>query len=199
MKAYKGFTKELTATRGKGVFQFAIGETVRTEKSKTVASGFHCCENPFECLTYYPLGDENRYLIVEAAGDIDEDGYERIACTELTPIKELTIAEFALHGMKYMIEHPMRGNWEKRGNGVLVQKEVAEGSGNDFIVIARGDFPEAKGREGQIIGLIKEQGTGEIIDAKLFIVSKEQDGKWFTVNNRKIEEVSHEKESDRSA
>lgn len=79
MRAYKGFTKELISRLGNGEKEtccFTPGETKEVEASKTVSSGFHCCENPFECLAYYAFDGSNRFFIVEAAGDIDEDDDE---------------------------------------------------------------------------------------------------------------------------
>nr|DAM81764.1 MAG TPA: hypothetical protein [Caudoviricetes sp.] len=111
MKAYKGFNKELTSCLGDGNndnCKFTLGETKEVSSSKTASSGFHCCENPFECLKYYAFNGENRFFIVEAEGDIDEDEQERIACTKITIKEELTPVKFALEGMAYIINHSLR-------------------------------------------------------------------------------------------
>lgn len=190
MIAYKGFTKELTARLGRGVFQFKPGEKVIEESSKTARSGFHCCENPFECLFYYPLQSDNQFWQVEAAGSIDEDDNERIACTELTLIKKLSIKELAGYGMEYIIRHPLRDKWQQQGKGIQVIKDKAEGTCRDFIAIARGKNPKVKGVEGAILGLILEPMEGEIISAKLFVPNSQQAGKWYTVDkDRNLREV----------
>ena len=197
MLAFKGFTKDLTARLGHGEYQFKIGKIFVEESSKTVRSGFHCCENPFECLTYYSLGGTDRFFMVEAAGSIDEDGQERIACTEITLIKELSIKEFAGYGMIYIVKHPMRDKWQQRHTGILVTEEQAEGPDADYIAIARGKNPRVKGVVGAILGLIKEPTKGSIESAKLFVVAPEQEGKWYTIDeNRQLVEVSDEKEGD---
>lgn len=197
MLAYKGFTKELTATKGKGVFEFEVGPTYTEEECKTVRNGFHCCENPFECLTYYPLNGSNRYFLVNAAGNIDEDEGERIACTKLTLLKELTLKEFAGHGMTYMVQHPMRDKWEKDHYGIKVAKEKAEATEKNNIAIARGKNPRVRGVEGAILGLLLEPVKGEIASAKLFVPNKQQAGKWYTIDReRNLWEVRDEKESD---
>lgn len=197
MLAYKGFTKELTARLGKGNFQFEVGKTYTEEESKTVRSGFHCCENPFECVTYYPLNGENRYFLVEAAGSIDEDDAERIACTEITLLKELSLKEFAGYGMAYMVQHPMRDKWENSHTGIRVAKNEAEAVKKDNIAIARGKNPRVRGVEGAILGIILEPKKGEIASAKLFVPGKEQAGKWYTIDReRNLREVQNEKESD---
>ncbi|MBQ7925926.1 MAG: hypothetical protein IJ335_06480 [Lachnospiraceae bacterium] len=197
MIAYKGFTKDLSARLGRGMYQFEVGKTFTEESSKTVRNGFHCCENPFECLGYYPLQSDNRYFQVEAAGSIDEDGQERIACTELTLLKELSIKELAGYGMAYIIQHPMRDKWQQSRRGILVTENEAEGLSKDYIAIARGAHPKVKGVEGAVLGVILEPERGRITSAKLFVVLQQQAGKWYTIDeNRQLKEVNGEKEGD---
>lgn len=193
MIAYKGFTKDLTARLGSGNYQFEPGKTYTEESSKTVRSGFHCCENPFNCLTYYSLDGENRFFMVEAAGSIDEDDGERIACTELTLLKELSVLEFALEGMKYMINHPARENWQQNYSEVKVQPDRAEVTKANYIAIARGVNPCVKGPEGSVLGIIREiEGFG-IVDAKLFVVEAAEADKWLILGkDRKVMEVQDE-------
>ena len=99
MRAYKGFTPDLMSRLGGKPVQFKVGETYEEPRSKTANSGFHCCENPFECLSYYGY-KQDRFCLVEAEGDIDEDDFERISCTKLTILKELTEKEFFLAGKR---------------------------------------------------------------------------------------------------
>jgi len=190
MEAFKGFTKDLTATLGKGVYKFEIGKTYREEEGKTGRNGFHCCENPFECLGHYPLNNGNRFVQVEASGSIDEDDSERIACTELTLIKELTVKEFAWYGMKYIIDHPAREKWKQYKSGVRVEENEIDLDKKDQIGIARGANAKVKGFIGQILGLIKESEPGCIVAAKLFTVSSDTAEKWISLNDdRTIKEV----------
>ena len=198
MRAYKGFTKELISRLGNGETEtccFVPGETKEEEESKTVSCGFHCCENPFECLDYYALNGENRFFIVEAAGDIDEDDEERIACTKITLIEELTPFRFAMEGMKYIITHPAREKWQQLKRGVTVARDRAEARGRGCIAIARGEHPAVTGVEGSILGLIVEK-DGMITGAKLFVVTAEQAGRSYTLNAlRKLEEEVYEKKA----
>lgn len=197
MIAYKGFTKDLTARLGNGTYQFEPGVTVTEKSSKTVRSGFHCCENPFECLTYYPLLSDNQYWQVEAGGSIDEDDQERIACTELTLVKKLSVKELAYHGMLYIITHPKRDKWQQQSRGIEVAKDKAVGTCRDFIAVARGREPKVKGAEGAVLGLILEAADGTVVCAKLFSPGRQQAGKWYTIDTeRNLQEVCDEKESD---
>lgn len=193
MRAYKGFTKDLVSRLGDGnkaTCRFVPGETKAVDVSKTVRSGFHCCENPFACLRYYAFDGKNRFFAVEAEGDIDEDDDERIACTRITLVEELTPFKFAMEGMKYMVMHPARERWQQSGRGVSVLKDRAEAKKKGCIAIARGERPVVSGVTGSILGLLCEQ-DGCITGAKLFIVSKEQSGREYTLNTstRRLEEV----------
>ena len=78
MIAYKGFNKDLACTLGKGTFQYVVGKTYREDAAKCVKTGFHCVEEPIEVLRWYS-GNTARYCIVEAKGDINEDGNDKIA------------------------------------------------------------------------------------------------------------------------
>ena len=48
MIAYKGFEKGLTCRD----YQFRMGLNV-TDEANCTHNGFHCAENPLDCLTYY--------------------------------------------------------------------------------------------------------------------------------------------------
>lgn len=195
MIAYKGFSKQLKSVMGDGDkrnCQFHLGETKRVETSKTVRSGFHCCENPFECLAYYSF-NESRFFKVEAAGDIDEDGNERIACTEITLLEELTPLQFALEGMRYMIMHPERANWQQSYSGVNVLENECEAVATGNIAIARGINPCVKGPAGSILGLIVDNGR-EITGAKLLIVDEKQAMKWLYLSSERSVKELEEKE-----
>lgn len=202
MKAYKGFNKKLTSRLGDGKEEncvFKPGETKEVAESKTIRSGFHCCENPFECLAYYGLGEDNRYFIVEAAGDIDEDDGERIACTKITLVEEMSILKLAMEGMDYIINHPDREKWQQAHRHCTVAAGKAEADAPGAIAIARGINPMVKGPAGSILGLLKEttyspsyqkKESTVITDCKLLKVAPEQQNKWLTINqNRELEVV----------
>lgn len=190
MIAYKGFTEELVSILGndnKETCTFTPGITLKETYSKTGNSGFHCCENPFECLGYYSLNGKNRFFKVEAAGDIDEDENQRIACTEITLLEELNVLGLALEGMKYMIDHPGREKWQQMRSGVRVAKDEAEAMEAGHIAIARGENPRVRGPIGSILGIIRENEEFGIIDAKLFVPESAEANKWLILGpGRKV-------------
>lgn len=191
MIAYKGFRHDLTCTMGKGIFQYRIGETVREDKSKCVREGLHCCEYVLDCMNYYGLDGKNRFCMVEAAGSIDEDGNDKISCTEMTIVKELTSKQIASAAMAYMVQHPLR-DWKKNGGNLCVQEEKAECLGEGGIAIARGADPVAKGGKGTVIGLLKEQEPGVFSGFCIAVVGENgiRPGRWYRMNQEGMVEVS---------
>lgn len=189
MLAYKGFKSDLTCTFGRGTFQYKEGQTIKEEDSKAQRTGLHCAENPVECLRWYPLGGGNRYFLVEAAGSIDELGGTdtQLACTEMTLLKELSLKEFAGHAMMYMVKHPLR-DWKRNSRMLQITEDEAEADENG-IAIARGLHPKVKGKQGAVLGLIRDNG-GLIEDAKLFAVEGEiKLDTWYTLKDRQPMEV----------
>lgn len=185
MIAYKGFAPDIRSVLGNGIKEkcsFSEGVTMEETESKTRKSGYHCCENPFECLTYYAFDGKNRFFKVDAGGDIDEDAQERIACTKITLLEELTPAGFALEGMKYMVTHMDRGKWQQDHGTVIVKPEEAEARKSGNIAIARGKNPRVKGKSGSILGLLKEDERGWAAQAKIFIVKEEFADKWIRLD-----------------
>lgn len=193
MIAYKGFTGDLTSVMGNGdrkTCTFAPGITLEVPESKTGRSGFHCCENPFDCFSYYSPETGSRYFIVEAEGDINEDGPGRIACTKITLLRELSLKEFTGHGVMYMVKHPLRKNWKKYGVVYRVGEDHAYARKGQVIAIARGPEPVAGGEAGSIVGLIKEPEPGRITGARLFTVTAGKAGRKYTIgNDGRIREV----------
>lgn len=179
MLAFKGFNSRLQATMGKGNFQFEPGKTYEEKECTCAKNGFHCAENPLGVLSYYREMDD-RFFVVEAAGDINQDGHgSRISCTKLTLKKEISRAELAVCACKYMFDHPereMESDHAVRDEGRCRKK-------GDFIIV-RGKHPEAAGVEGSLLCLVQEEkGSNEIagvygieIDGKEY-----QAGTWYGI------------------
>lgn len=158
MIAYKGFEPGLIC-RG---YQFRTGLNV-TEKANCRANGFHCAEDPLDCLTYYGNIRNSEYYIVDARGDIDEDGQDtKIACTELTIIKKLSVMELFMHALAFMVDHPKR-EWS---NHVVKDKANAHWG----YAVVRGVDPVASGNIGAYLAFVKEDTKGRIIQVALTTV-----------------------------
>ena len=87
--AYKAMNPDMTC-RGK---KYEVGKTYFEDKADCCRKGMHACENPFEVLRYYPMGDNPRFFEVECGGEISKsDEGSKLACTELTVKGELNFA-----------------------------------------------------------------------------------------------------------
>ncbi len=79
MIGFKVFTSHWTAVRGKGgsfhPYQYQVGKSYEeTQKPRTRVTGFHFCQYLSDCFNYYGIDVNNRIALVEAYGDIDENG-----------------------------------------------------------------------------------------------------------------------------
>lgn len=198
MLAYKGFHGDLTCTQGKGVFQYKPRVVYTNENSKCASTGFHCTEDPLECLKWYPLGQGNRYFQVEAGGSLDEDGKDaKIACTQIELLEELSVRALVFHAIVYMVKHPLR-DWVKTGPMLEVQPERAEAKQAGAIAIARGENPRVCGAAGAVCGLVVER-DGQITATKFFTVSGQgisgqgRANTWYVLDEkRQLKEVNAE-------
>ena len=179
MRAYKAFNIGLKC-RG---YQFVEGLNV-TEEANCVKNGFHCAENPIDCLNYYPNVKTSEYWLVDAGGDIDEDSTDsKIACTELTTIKRLTLNEYMIHCLAWMAKRPERRNHEH------VFRE--NGSADRGVAIVYGKNPIAKGREGDVLALLQINNKGEAIAMGIYMVGENgiKPNKYYNVMGQEIEYV----------
>ena len=197
MRTYKGFTEDLKATYGNGIFQYEPGKTYREEKSKTRSTGFHAAEYLPDCMMWYGLNDKSRFFLCESGGSIDEeDGCSMVVSTELTLIKELDLLDIAGHTMMYMVEHPQR-KWISMVGGVMITNDAAHTGAGTLLAIARGERPIVYGIEGTAVGWVLESEEN-IIAAKVGIVGQSgiKPGVKYTITaNRELAEVQDETES----
>ena len=88
MKAYKGFNEDMTC-RG---FQYEEDKEYKTDKVKVCESGFHACEHPLDCFSYYQPST-SVYHEVEIEGEIDKsDEDSKVASSNIKIGARLTIA-----------------------------------------------------------------------------------------------------------
>lgn len=168
MRCYKGFNSDLTCSRGQGRFQYKVGQTFTAEKAKCANTGLHCVEEPIAVLDWYN-DKSSRFCIVEAAGDINEND-DKISCTEMTILKEITIEQLAMLECIWLQDHPDR-EMNRR-----IHLKSADGCETDRIVIVRGKHPIASGCTGTTIFLLREKSRSkEIADIGVFKI----DGKKY--------------------
>lgn len=176
--AYKGFGKDLSCTSGGNRYQYKEGVWHEEGRAKCASTGFHCAENPLDCLSYYPDMENSAYYIVLADGDVNEDGVDsKISCTRMKLVKELPLKEFVMHSLNYIFRHPYRrDNWR-------VEKDRGE-AGNGFVIV-RGKEPFAKGELGAVLAFAKEEpGRRDIFELGMYEVDGEEilPDTWYDIN-----------------
>lgn len=165
MKAYKGFNPGLVCLG----YQFSESGINQTDKANCRENGFHCAEDPLDCLDYYPDWRGNVYYEVEAFGDLDEDGIDsKISCTRMRLVRKLSLYDLLLEAVVYMVKHPRR-----RCNSRVQTESSACGNG---FCIARGKHPKAIGKMKDILVLMREKAdSAEIAEVALLQI----DGKKY--------------------
>ncbi|HFZ1920602.1 TPA: hypothetical protein ACIJX2_000018 [Serratia marcescens] len=97
---YKGFKQDLTC-RG---FQFEMGKTFE-HKSKVEAcsGGFHSCEYPLDCFSYYPPA-ESRYAETIASGEVsrEDGGDSKIASATITIKAEISMHQMVTRAIEWI-------------------------------------------------------------------------------------------------
>lgn len=162
MIAYKGFRKGKNgipeAILGSGTMTYEVGKWHETKTAKTVSTGFHCCENPLECLSYYDWNDGNVFYVVEASGDVDEDDNHRICCTKIRLLKRLDLQSFILASVRYLLKHP-------KIDCKKVHRDKSSTTGRESFVFIRGKDPSGAGKKGDYVVLLQEAADSEDIQA----------------------------------
>lgn len=171
VKAYKGFHSDLTCTMGNGTYQYKENVWIEECEANCMRNGFHCCYNPLDCLSYYRNFSKSIYYLVNAGGDIHEDGSDtKIACTRIKLVKKLTMEEFVAHALIYMLDHP----YLKTNS--IVKSETAYGKARDGFWIVRGKNPRCMAPIGTIVGMAQEAiDSNEIVAMTVYKV----DGKRY--------------------
>lgn len=161
MLAYKAFNKDLTCTMGKGKYQYEEGKWHEEPHANCVRNGYHCAENPLDCLTYYGDWDASVYYLVEAEGDIDEDGGDsKISSTRIRLIQKLNMFDFVSAALEYICRHPERKISERSGM-ITVCRDCGKARKGGAVIV-HGEHPVASGPAGSILALVKRHPDGGI-------------------------------------
>lgn len=152
---YKATAPGMKARLGNGKDHPKMGLNV-TKEANCAKNGWHCAENPLDCLSYFSWDGKNEFYLCVAEGDIHESGNASvISCTELTVLKRLDLTEFVAEAVKYIILHPRLPLHH------LISENV-QASKNDHFAIACGLHPTASGEENTVLGLIQMDEKGAI-------------------------------------
>ena len=100
IKSYKGFRKDMTC-RG---YQYEEGKEYEESNALICENGFHACEYPLDCLSYYSPS-ESVYHEVEQSGKISKkSGDTKVASTKIKIGAKLSIAGLVEAAIEYTKE-----------------------------------------------------------------------------------------------
>lgn len=155
MRVYKATAPGMKARLGNGKDHPHVGLNI-TAEANCAKNGWHCAENPLDCLSYFSWDGKNEFYLCEAGGDIHENGNASVvSCTELTVVKRLNLVEYVAEAIRYIILHPSRSLHHKIKDAVKVAEK-------DFFGIACGRHPTASGEAGTVLGFIQKDNNGSI-------------------------------------
>ena len=101
MKMYKGFNEDMTCRD----FQYEEGKTYKMDGDvKCCEKGFHACEYPLDCLSYY-VPSQSVYHEVEQDGELSRDGDDtKVASSRITIGAKIDIAGLVKASFEYIKE-----------------------------------------------------------------------------------------------
>ena len=100
IKSYKGFNKDMTC-RG---FQYEEGKEYEESNALVCENGFHACEYPLDCLSYYSPS-ESVYHEVEQSGKLSKKSDDtKVASTKIKIGAKLSIAGLVEAAIEYTKE-----------------------------------------------------------------------------------------------
>ena len=101
MKTYKGFNKDMTAKNG---FQYEEGKEYEEEKAVACERGFHACEYPLDCFSYYNPAS-SVYHVVDQSGEFSKNSDDsKVASTKIKIGAEISIAGLVKAAIEYTKE-----------------------------------------------------------------------------------------------
>lgn len=87
LKGYKAFNKDMTCTRGRGIYQYEIGKVYEENgEANARRNGFHFCVTLEDVYRFYPK--DSIVCEVIALGDIEGDG-EAYATSKIQIVKRI--------------------------------------------------------------------------------------------------------------
>ena len=158
MKAFKGFNKDMTCLN----FKFEEGKEYE-EKGKIQAcnNGFHACEYPLDCFSYYPPAS-SVYHEVEQSGELSRDGDDtKVASKKIKIGIQLGIPGLVKAAIEYTKSHTTTEHTDPNiataGNYGAATSRGISIVGENGIACARGNGVRVKGGLGAVLVLVEEE------------------------------------------
>ena len=191
INSYKGFKKDMTC-RG---FKYEEGETYKEENANVCNAGFHACEYPLDCFSYYPPATSVYHEVIQS-GSLSKSNCD----TKVSSTKIKIGAEIGIDGIvKAAIKHTKSrtttectdenaataGNFgaatageygaATAGNCGAATSRGSVSVGENGIGAVRGNHVKAKGGIGSIIIVAEEnENSYEVEEWKVMVVDGEK-------------------------
>ena len=195
-KFYKGFNEDLTC-RG---FQYEEGKTYEENEADLCHKGFHACEDPLDCFSYYePASSQFREVILEGISNQRKDD-SKVCAKKITigarlNFSQMVKAAFEFRWSKTTLEPGASATGDYGAASATGDYGVASATGKEGIASALGYNGRAKGALGCWIILAEHhEWNGRyypIKDIKAFKVDGDSilPDTWYILKNGKPEKI----------
>lgn len=136
IRAYKGLKTDMTC-RG---FQYAEGQTFKTDREKVCECGFHACKYPLECFSFYDPS-KSIYHEVEISGKIGRSG-TKLAATEIKIGRRLSIHDLVDAAISMSKSH-VKNDKDSDAAVATGCRSVASATGFRGVASATGEYGAA--------------------------------------------------------
>ena len=151
MKAYKGFDKDLKC-RG---FQYEIGKEYEEKGASLCNKGFHACEDPLDCFSYYNPA-ESRFCEVEIEDNGERESNSKVCGEKIKIGAEIGIPGLVKAAVEYVTERakPSKAHHTKKDSVVSAStggRSVSSSTGRRSVSSSTGDFAVSSSTGGRSV------------------------------------------------
>lgn len=163
IKSYKGFNKDMTC-RG---FQYEEGKEYEESNALVCENGFHACEYPLDCLSYYSPS-ESVYHEVEQSGKLSKESDDtKVASTKIKIGAKLSIAglvEAAIEYTKERVKQEEDSDGDYGASSATGDYGASSAESPNAVAVAWGYKGKAKGVKGSFLVLADWKCKGKELD-----------------------------------
>ena len=184
-KAYKGFNLDMTC-RG---FQYKEGETYTEEKASLCNCGFHACEDPVDCFSYYGPAESVFHEVELDEVSTERDADSKVAAKKITIGAKIDIASM----IKASIDFRFSKTTKEKGGHATGYRGAASATGDRGAASATGDrgAASATGKAGIALAAGLECKAMGALGCWIVLTEREwdKDGNYYRIKEVRALEV----------
>lgn len=199
MKAYKGFNQDMTCRN----FQYEEGKEYHEDNAELCKNGFHACERPLDCFTYYaPANSVYHEVEINELHDKKDDD-SKVCGKNIKIGAQLSVAKLCELQFEYVKSHCISRNIAGESGAATAGSFGAATSrgtvsvGKNGVALCRGNGVKAKGGLGSLIVIAEECDTNYgIKEWKAAVVDGDEikPDVWYKLENGEFVETSEEED-----